>query len=78
MNSNLKNCDDIAPFHALACVATMSIRIPTPGTGGYIHPDNRNPVRSCSERYGLLAAGIGSANVRPPLADILYTFRLHL
>ena len=27
-----------ALFAALACVATMSIRIPTPGTGGYIHP----------------------------------------
>ena len=27
-----------ALFAALACVATMSIRIPTPATGGYIHP----------------------------------------
>ena len=27
-----------ALFAALACVATMSIHIPTPGTGGYIHP----------------------------------------
>ena len=25
-----------ALFAALACVATMSIRIPTPGTGGYL------------------------------------------
>jgi len=27
-----------ALFAALACVATMSLHIPTPGTGGYIHP----------------------------------------
>ena len=27
-----------ALFMALTCVATMSIRIPTPGTGGYILP----------------------------------------
>ena len=38
MNSNLKKIIMTALFAALACVATMSIRIPTPGTGGYIHP----------------------------------------
>ena len=38
MNSNLKKIVMTALFAALACVATMSIRIPTPGTGGYIHP----------------------------------------
>ena len=27
-----------ALFAALICVSTISIRIPTPGTGGYIHP----------------------------------------
>ena len=27
-----------ALFAALACVATMIIKIPTPGTSGYIHP----------------------------------------
>ena len=52
-----------ALFAALACVATMSIRIPTPGTGGYIHPGDAivilcgvflDPVSA------FLAAGIGS------------------
>ena len=38
MNSNLKKIVTTALFAALACVATMSIRIPTPGTSGYIHP----------------------------------------
>ena len=52
-----------ALFAALACVATMSIRIPTPGTGGYIHPGDAivilcgvflDPVSA------FLAAGIGN------------------
>ena len=56
-------------FAALACVATMSIRIPTPGTGGYIHPGDAivilcgiflDPVTA------FLAAGIGSC-----MADLL-------
>lgn len=38
MNNNLKKLILAALFAALSCVATMSIRIPTPGTGGYIHP----------------------------------------
>ena len=38
MNSNLKKIVMTALFAALSCVATMSIHIPTPGTGGYIHP----------------------------------------
>lgn len=58
-----------AMFAALACVATMSIRIPTPGTGGYIHPGDAvvilcgifmDPVTA------FLAAGIGSG-----MADLL-------
>lgn len=58
-----------ALFAALACVATMSVRIPTPGTGGYIHPGDAivilcgiflDPVTA------FLAAGIGSA-----MADLL-------
>lgn len=58
-----------AMFAALACVATMSIRIPTPGTGGYIHPGDAvvilcgifmDPVTA------FLAAGIGSC-----MADLL-------
>ena len=53
-----------ALFAALACVATMSIRIPTPGTGGYIHPGDAIVILSgvvLGHGYGFLAAGIGSA-----------------
>lgn len=49
MNSNLKKIIMTALFAALACVATMSIRIPTPGTGGNIHPgEHRNLGRLSS------------------------------
>ena len=64
MNSNLKKIVMTALFAALACVATMSIRIPTPGTGGYIHPGDAIVILSgvvLGPGYGLLAAGIGSA-----------------
>lgn len=58
-----------ALFAALACVATMSIRIPTPGTGGYIHPGDA-VVILCGIFMGpaeaFLAAGIGSC-----MADLL-------
>ena len=42
----------------------MSIRSPTPGTGGYIHPGDAIVILSgvvLGPSYGLLAAGIGSA-----------------
>ncbi len=58
-----------ALFAALACVATMSIRIPTPGTGGYIHPGDAIVILSgiiLGPVWGLPAAGIGSA-----MADLL-------
>ena len=58
-----------ALFAALACVATMSIRIPTPATGGYIHPGDA-VVILCGIFMGpaeaFLAAGIGSC-----MADLL-------
>lgn len=69
MNSNLKKIVMAALFAALACVATMSIRIPTPGTGGYIHPGDAVVILSgvlLGPTWGLLAAGIGSA-----MADLL-------
>ncbi len=53
-----------ALFAALACVATMAIRIPTPGTGGYIHPGDAIVILSgifLGPVYGALAAGIGSS-----------------
>ena len=46
INSNLKKIVMTALFAALACVATMSIRIPTPGTGGYIHPGDAIVIMS--------------------------------
>lgn len=69
MNTNLKMLVTAALFAALACVATMSIRIPTPGTGGYIHPGDAIVILSgivLGPVWGLLAGGIGSA-----LADLL-------
>lgn len=58
-----------ALFAALVCTATMSIRIPTPGTGGYVHPGD-GVVILCglflSPGWAFLAAGIGSS-----LADLL-------
>lgn len=53
-----------ALFASLACVGTMVIRIPTPGTGGYIHPGDAIVILSgvfLGPVYGFLAAGIGSA-----------------
>lgn len=58
-----------ALFAAFACVATMSIRIPTPGTGGYIHPGDAVVILSgviLGPIWGFFAAGIGSA-----LADLI-------
>lgn len=58
-----------ALFAALACVATMSIRIPTPGTGGYIHPGDAIVILCgifLDPASAFLAAGIGSC-----MADML-------
>ena len=80
MNSNLKKIVMTALFAALACVATMSIRIPTPGTGGYIHPGDAivilsgvvlGPVMDCWQPVSV-------PQCQTSLVDILYTFRLHL
>ena len=64
MNNNLKKLILAALFAALSCVATMSIRIPTPGTGGYIHPGDGIVILSgviLGPVWGFLAGGIGSA-----------------
>lgn len=63
-NNNLKRLVLAALFAALACVATMSIRIPTPGTNGYIHSGDAIVILSgviLGPVWGLLAGGIGSA-----------------
>ncbi len=69
MYSDLKKIVMAALFAAFACVATMSIRIPTPGTGGYIHPGDAVVILAgaiLGPFLGFLAAGIGSA-----LADLI-------
>lgn len=69
MKDNTKKLVMTALFAALACVATMIIKIPTPGTGGYIHPGDAIVILSgiiLGPVHGLLAAGIGSA-----MADLL-------
>lgn len=66
---HLKKMITAALFAALACVATMSVRIPTPGTGGYIHPGDAIVILSgiiLGPVWGFLAGGIGSA-----FADLL-------
>lgn len=58
-----------AVFAALTLISTFIIKIPTPGTGGYIHPGDALVILSgiiLGPVYGAAAAGIGSA-----LADIL-------
>jgi uncharacterized membrane protein len=64
-----------ALFAAMTCAATFSIKIPTPGTGGYIHPGDAIVILSgvmLGGVYGGLAAGIGSA-----LADLLGGYVLY-
>ena len=63
-NNNLKRLVLAALFAAVACVATMSIRIPTPGTNGYIHPGDAIVILSgviLGPVWRFLAGGIGSA-----------------
>lgn len=69
MKATTKRIVMTALLAALVCVATISIRIPTPSTGGYIHPGDALVILSgiiLGPIYGFLAAGIGSA-----LADLL-------
>lgn len=73
---NTKKLVAAALFAALACVATMAIRIPTPGTGGYIHPGDAVVILSgvfLGPVYGGLAAGIGSA-----MSDLLGGYFLYV
>lgn len=69
MNNNIKKITTTALFMALCCIATMIIKLPTPGTGGYVHLGDAFVVLSgilLGPVYGALAGGIGSA-----LADLL-------
>ena len=76
MNANLKKLVTAALFAALACAATMAVRIPTPGTGGYIHPGDAVVILCgviLGPGWGFLAAGIGSA-----MADLLGAYFLYV
>lgn len=69
MKTSSKKLILAALFAALTCGATMSVRIPTPGTGGYIHPGDAIVILCgviLGPVWGLLAAGIGSC-----LSDLL-------
>lgn len=73
---NTKKLVLAALFAALACAATMAVRIPTPGTGGYIHPGDAVVILSgvfLEPVYGGLAAGIGSA-----MSDLLGGYFLYV
>ncbi len=75
-NENLKKIVMSALLAALTCAATFAIRIPTPGTLGYIHPGDALVILSgviLGPAYGPLAAGIGSA-----LADLLGGYIIYM
>ncbi|MDE6957462.1 MAG: ECF transporter S component [Blautia caecimuris] len=62
-NENLKKLILTALFAALACITTMIMKIPTPGTGGYIHVGDAIVILSgvvLIPWYGFAAAGLGS------------------
>ena len=76
MKVNTKKLILAALFAALSCVATMSIRIPTPGTGGYIHPGDAIVILCgviLGPMWGFLAAGIGSC-----MSDLLGGYLMYV
>ena len=67
-HNKIKTLTFSALFMALTCIATMVIKLPTPGTGGYVHLGDAFVILSgilLGPRYGAVAGGIGSA-----LADL--------
>lgn len=75
LKDNVKKLVFIAMMAALTCAATMVIRIPTPGTGGYIHPGDALVVLSgvlLGPLGGFLAGGLGSA-----MADLAAGYTLY-
>ena len=69
MNPKLRSAVTASALAALTCLATMIIKIPTIGTGGYVNIGDSVVLMSAwllGNPYGALAAGIGSA-----LADLL-------
>ena len=68
-NNKIQKMTTTALFMALTCIATMIIKLPTPGTGGYVHLGDAFVILSgilLGPLYGAIAGGIGSA-----LADLL-------
>ena len=68
-NNKIHKLTTSALFMALTCIATMIIKLPTPGTGGYVHLGDAFVILSgilLGPLYGAVAGGIGSA-----LADLL-------
>lgn len=68
-NKKLNELTLAAMFAALTCVATMIIKIPTPGTSGYVHLGDTFVILCgifLGPAHGFLAAGMGSA-----LSDLL-------
>lgn len=68
-DKRIKKMTTTALFMALTCIATMIIKLPTPGTGGYVHLGDAFVILSgilLGPLYGAIAGGIGSA-----LADLL-------
>ena len=75
MKNNTKKLVMSALFAALACIATMIIKIPVPGAYGYIHPGDVVVILSgimLGPVHGFFAAGIGSA-----LADLLSGYAIY-
>jgi len=59
-NSNIKKMTTTALFMALTCIATMIIKLPTPGTGGYVHLGDTFVILSgilLGPIYGAIAGG---------------------
>lgn len=68
-DKRIKKMTTTALFMALTCIATMIIKLPTPGTGGYVHLGDAFVILSgilLGPLYGAIAGGVGSA-----LADLL-------
>ena len=64
-----------ALFASLVFIGTFILKIPTPGTTGYIHPGDALVILSgvfLGPNYGFLAAAVGSA-----LADVLGGYFLY-
>lgn len=75
----LKKLVMAALFAALACVATMSIKIPTPGTSGYIHPVMRLLFLPAlfSDLHGDSSQAVSDLLWQTCSEDILSMFRSH-